>query len=57
MSVAGGNKPIIEVIHPSPDEAWKMPYVPAVSHNRRLRSDVLVGLHAFEALSQPPAHR
>ena len=31
MSVAGDNKPIIEVIHPSPDEAWKMPYVPAVS--------------------------
>ena len=31
MALAGDNKPTIEVIHPSPDEAWKMPYVPAVS--------------------------
>ena len=31
MADPGDNRPIIEVIHPSPDEAWKMPYVPAVS--------------------------
>jgi 2-iminobutanoate/2-iminopropanoate deaminase len=31
MTTVGDNQNILEVVHPSPDEAWKMPYVPAVT--------------------------
>jgi enamine deaminase RidA (YjgF/YER057c/UK114 family) len=31
MAESGDNQHTLEVIHPSPDEAYKMPYVPAIS--------------------------
>lgn len=30
VDTKGSNASALEVIHPSPDEAWKMPYAPAV---------------------------